>query len=68
VDIPPKQSQSSSSSNTQSHVVDRKHRPDLSRNAYVQEREMVYNSGFDYPFQEIKARKKKKKKTKKKEH
>ena len=47
MDIPPKQSQSSSSSNTQSHVVDRKHRPDLSRNAYVQEREMVYNSGFD---------------------
>jgi len=38
MDIPPKQSQSSLSSNTQSHVVDRKYRPDLSRNGYVQER------------------------------
>lgn len=42
MDIPPKQSQSSLSSNTQSHVVDRKYRPDLSRNGYVKEREMVY--------------------------
>jgi hypothetical protein len=47
MDIPPKQSQNSLSSNTQSHAVDRKYRPDLSRNGYVQERERVYNIGFD---------------------
>jgi hypothetical protein len=47
MDITPKQSQNSLSSNTQSHAVDRKYRPDLSRNGYVQERERVYTREFD---------------------